>query len=126
MEGKGEEGGEEKRGGGGSGKEEGGGKSRGGEKEREENGGERREGRGREQRGRGRGREGPEGGGAEISRNIKAFPAAEQSTVTCVQHLSSHSFVGPGAAEGILKRGRLPGILGVGGCSQRALSPGRF
>lgn len=54
------------------------------------------------------------GGGALKSRNIKAFPAAELSHVRGPVPLvpSLGEAAGPGAAEGILKRGRLPGILG--------------
>lgn len=92
-----------------------GGKSRGGEEERER-GGEGGEERGREwRRGEGRGGRGAEGR-SEISRNIKAFPAAEHSHVRAASSLipSLGEAAGPGAAGGILKRGRLPGILGVG------------
>lgn len=54
---------------------------------------------------------GGEGEGRLKSRNIKAFPAAELSHVRGLVP-SLGEAAGPGAAEGILKRGRLPGILG--------------
>lgn len=57
---------------------------------------------------------GGEGEGRLKSRNIKAFPAAELSHVRGLVP-SLGEAAGPGAAEGILKRGRLPEILGGAG-----------
>lgn len=63
------------------------------------------EGRGRERTWKGRGRGGGAEGRSEISRNIKAFPAAELSHVRVASSLipSLGEAAGPGAAEGILK-----------------------